>query len=143
MANKKTEPKDMNVKGQYHYANGKRKCAIARVRLYEQGTGEITINGMDIKDFCNTQEEIEKILSPLTLTGNKGKFTITIKIIGGGPMSQAEAIRHGITKALTVMDVTLRTTLKKVGYLRRDARVKERKKFGLKKARRAPQFSKR
>lgn len=143
MANKAVEPKSMDLKGEYHYANGKRKSAIARVRLYEKGTGEITINGMDIKDFCNTAEEMEKVLSPLKLTGNLNKFTITIKVEGGGAMAQAEAARHGIAKALTVMDNGLRTTLKKVGYIRRDSRVKERKKFGLKRARRSPQFSKR
>lgn len=143
MANKTTEPKDMNLKGKYHYANGKRKSAVARVRVYENGDGTILINEMDIKDFLNTKEEYEKLVSPLKLTGNLNKYNITIKVIGGGCIAQAEASRHGIAKALQEMDPSLRTTLKKAGYLTRDSRTKERKKFGLKAARRSPQFSKR
>lgn len=127
----------------YHYANGKRKTAIARVRLYENGSGKITINDKDIKDWASTNEQIQKILSPLAQAGMKGKFDITIKVIGSGQNAQAEAIRHGISKALTVFDPELRPTLKKIGYLSRDSRKKERKKYGLKRARRAPQFSKR
>lgn len=143
MANKTTEPTDMNLNGKYHYANGKRKGAVARVRVYENGTGEIFVNNMTLKDWVNTSEEYEKVVSPLKMTGNMKKFNITVKVIGGGCVAQAEAARHGIAKALQEMDPSLRTTLKKVGYLTRDSRTKERKKFGLKAARRSPQFSKR
>ncbi len=130
-------------KSRYHYANGKRKTAIARVRIYEEGAGEIIINDKLIKEFCPTQEEVEKITSPLKLSGNTGKFTISITVVGGGYSAQAEACRHGIAKALQEMQPETRTTLKKAGYLTRDSRNKERKKPGLKAARRAPQFSKR
>ncbi|PIQ77955.1 30S ribosomal protein S9 [Candidatus Peregrinibacteria bacterium CG11_big_fil_rev_8_21_14_0_20_41_10] len=133
----------MNLSGKYHYANGKRKAAVSRVRIYEDGKGEIYINNQTAEEFTNTKEELEKLTAPLKMTGNTGKYTITIKISGGGYMSQAESARHGIAKALQEMDPTLRTTLKKAGFITRDSRVKERKKFGLKKARRSPQFSKR
>ena len=133
----------MAFQGNYHYANGKRKTAVARVRLYEKGSGKIEVNGKEFKDWVNFGEQSEKILSPLELTGMKDKFDISVKVIGGGSSAQAEAIRHGIAKALTVYDANLRPTLKAVGYLTRDARKKERKKYGLKKARKSPQFSKR
>ncbi len=128
---------------QYHYANGKRKTAVARVRLYTGGKGQIVINGKDIKDWKAVDEQVQKILSPLELTGNTKNFDVFVKVLGGGPNAQAEAIRHGISKALTVFDMNLRPTLKKVGLLSRDSRIKERKKPGLRRARRAPQFSKR
>lgn len=131
-----------NFKGQYHYANGKRKTAVSRVRLYK-GTGEIVINGKAIKEWADTDEQVQKIMAPLVLTGTKGEFNISITVIGSGPNAQAEAIRHGISKALIVFNPELRATLKPAGYLSRDARSKERKKFGLKKARKSPQFSKR
>lgn len=130
-------------KTQYHYANGKRKTSVARVRLYQGGKGQIVINGKDIKDWSSYDEQTQKIVSPLELTGHLKTFDIFVKVLGGGPNSQAEAIRHGISRALTVADINLRPTLKKVGYLSRDSRIKERKKFGLRRARRAPQFSKR
>jgi small subunit ribosomal protein S9 len=130
-------------KTQYHYANGKRKTAVARVRLYTGGKGQIVINGKDIKDWKAVDEQVQKILSPLELTGNTKNFDVFVKVLGGGPNAQAEAIRHGISKALTVFDMNLRPTLKKVGLLSRDSRIKERKKPGLRRARRAPQFSKR
>jgi small subunit ribosomal protein S9 len=130
-------------KTQYHYANGKRKTSVARVRLYEGGKGQITINGKDIKEWIAVNEQLQKIVSPLELTGDLKKYDIFVKVLGGGPNSQAEAIRHGIARALIVADINLRPTLKKVGYLSRDSRIKERKKFGLRRARRAPQFSKR
>jgi small subunit ribosomal protein S9 len=133
----------MTPSGKYIYANGKRKSAVARVRVYEQGTGDIFVNEEKAFDWCDTKEEYEKLISPLKLTGQSGKFTITIKVIGGGKVAQSEACRHGIAKAIQEMDTALRTTLKKAGYLTRDSRVKERKKFGLKRARRAEQFSKR
>ena len=128
--------------GQYHYANGKRKTAVSRVRLYK-GTGEIIVNGVALKEWAATDEQMQKITSPLTLTGKAKDFNISITVQGSGPDSQAEAIRHGIAKALIEFNPEFRATLKPVGYLSRDSRSKERKKFGLKKARKSPQFSKR
>ena len=128
---------------QYYYANGKRKTAVARVRLHEKGSGEITINDKPIKDWVDAPEQMQKIVSPLDLTGHKKDFDVTIKVVGGGQTAQAEACRHGIAKALTVFNPELRTTLKPVGYLSRDSRSKERKKFGKKKARKSQQCSKR
>lgn len=130
-------------KTQYFYANGKRKLAVARVRLYEKGTGNVVINGKPMKEWIDVKEQAEKILSPLELVGATNKFDVYVKVLGGGTNAQAEAIRHGIAKALTLSDPASRTTLKRVGYLSRDPRVKERKKFGLHRARKAPQFSKR
>ena len=129
-------------KGKYFYANGKRKCSVARVRLYK-GKGDITINDQPINKFISVKTLIGVVKSPLKLTGNDGKFNVHIRVEGGGVSSQAEAIRHGISKALVIIDPLNKPTLKKAGLLTRDSRVKERRKFGLKKARKAPQFSKR
>lgn len=128
--------------GNYFYACGKRKTAIAKVRFYPKGENKITVNGVDIKEWSDYTEQVQKIKSPLSLLNVKD-YTITIKVIGGGHNAQAEAMRLGIAKALTVFDETNRGSLKKVGFLSRDSRIKERKKPGLKRARRASQFSKR
>jgi small subunit ribosomal protein S9 len=128
--------------GEYTYATGKRKTAIAQVRLYK-GHGAIIINAKDIKDYVTVKDLIDVILSPLTLTDLLTKFDISIVVRGGGVTAQAEAIRHGISRALIAKDILLRPTLKKAGLLTRDPRIKERKKPGLKRARRAPQWSKR
>jgi len=130
-------------KAQYYYANGKRKTSVARVRLIPQGKGTITINDKSLDEFCNIVEEKDCILAPFKLTGLKDKFDLMVKVYGGGPNAQAEAVRHGVSKALLVYDELLRPVLKKAGFLTRDSRTKERKKYGLKGARRAPQFSKR
>jgi len=129
--------------GKYYYANGKRKTSIARVRLYENGNGEININEKDITDFCKVYIHKEVISSPLKIVGHQKTFDIIVKVIGGGQTSQVEATRHGIAKALVEFDMELRPTLKKAGLLTRDSRIKERKKYGLKRARRAPQWAKR
>ena len=132
----------MKHKGHYFYANGKRKTAIARVRLYEKGKGNIIVNNQPIEDyFFGTL--IGNIKAPLKLTKLQKTFDITVKVVGGGISSQSDAVRHGIAKAILVFDPSLRPTLKKVGFLTRDSRIKERKKYGLKRARRAPQWSKR
>lgn len=137
-----TEENNMLHDGRYFYANGKRKTAIARVRLYEKGKGEIIVNGKPAKEyFFGTL--IGNLKAPLKLVNLVKNFDITIKIIGGGVSAQSDAARHGIAKALTVYDPALRAALKKAGFLTRDSRVKERKKFGLKRARRAPQWAKR
>jgi len=128
--------------GKYFYANGKRKSSVARVRLYK-GTGAITVNNVDISEFVKIKTLIGLIKSPFDLTGTKKKFEVTVRVSGGGQVSQAEAIRHGIARGLVESDPLMKPVLKKAGMLTRDSRTKERKKFGLKKARKAPQFSKR
>lgn len=129
-------------KGKYFYACGKRKTSIARVRLFK-GTGEIIINDKPISEYIFLRTLIGTIKTPLTLTGVDGKYDIKAFITGGGINSQAEALRHGIARALLAADPLNKQTLKKAGLLTRDSRIKERKKFGLKRARKGPQFSKR
>lgn len=129
-------------KGKYFHAHGKRKTSIAKVRLYK-GTGEITVNFKPINEYFTVKTLIGKIKSPLILTGYNQKYDISAIISGGGISSQADALRHGIAKALTEADPLNKPTLKKAGLLTRDSRIKERKKYGLKRARKAPQFSKR
>lgn len=128
--------------GKYNYASGKRKTAVARVRLYK-GTGEITINDRPIKEYITVKTLVGLINAPLVITGNNKKYDIVAKIMGGGVTAQAEALRHGIAKSLVEIDPLNKPTLRKAGMLTRDSRVKERKKFGLKRARKGPQFSKR
>lgn len=128
--------------GKYYYASGKRKTSVAKVRLYK-GKGVITINNKPINEYFALKILSGLIKSPLKLIGSDQKYDITVKVEGGGISSQAEAVRHGIAKALIEADPLNRPVLKKAKFLTRDARVKERKKFGLKRARRGPQFSKR
>ncbi len=125
-----------------YYGTGRRKKSIARVRLIP-GTGKVTINGRDIDDFFGLETLKVILRQPLVLTKTDGRFDIIVGVKGGGFTGQAGAIRHGISRALLEADPALRGELKKVGYLTRDPRMKERKKPGLKKARKAPQFSKR
>ena len=130
------------TKTQYFYSAGKRKTAIARVKLHENGSGKVTVNNVEMREyFTGIQPEV--VLSPLTLTNNKKEFDVTIEVEGGGKNAQSEAARHGISRALTLFDPALRPPLKKAGFLRRDSRSRERKKPGLKRARRAPQWAKR
>ncbi|WDV45376.1 30S ribosomal protein S9 [Clostridiaceae bacterium M8S5] len=124
------------------YGTGRRKKSIARVRLIP-GSGVITINKRDIEDFFNYETLRVKVREPLAITDTLGRYDVIVTVEGGGYTGQAGAIRHGISRALLKVDEELRGTLKKAGMLTRDARMKERKKYGLKKARRAPQFSKR
>ena len=126
----------------YFYGTGRRKSSVARVRLY-QGTGKITINDRDIDDYFGLDTLKYIVRQPLALTGADEKFDIVCTVAGGGVTGQAGAIRHGLSRALLKYDPELRTVLKKAGFLTRDPRMKERKKYGLKAARRAPQFSKR
>lgn len=129
-------------KSPYFYGTGRRKHSVARVRLY-QGTGKITINDRDIDDYFGLETLKLIVRQPLALTGNDAAFDIVCTVTGGGVTGQAGAIRHGISRALLEFDAELRPTLKAAGFLTRDPRMKERKKYGLKAARRAPQFSKR
>ncbi len=138
-----SDEKKLTFSGKYFYANGKRKSAIARVRLYEKGQGRITINEKPYRTYLTITETYEIVKTPLLLTDHLKDFDISAVVTGGGSHAQAEAVRHGIAKALVEFDPELRGTLKKAGLLTRDSRSKERKKYGLKKARRAPQFSKR
>ena len=127
----------------YFYGTGRRKSSVARVRVYENGTGKITINDRDIDDYFGLETLKLIVRQPLTLTGTTEKLDIVCRVGGGGVTGQAGAIRHGLSRALLQYDENLRSTLKKAGFLTRDPRMKERKKYGLKGARRAPQFSKR
>jgi small subunit ribosomal protein S9 len=127
----------------YFYGTGRRKSSVARVRVYPNGTGAITINGRDIDDYFGLDTLKLIVRQPMELTETVGAFDIVCTVAGGGVTGQAGAIRHGLSRALLQYNEELRPTLKKAGLLTRDPRMKERKKYGLKKARRAPQFSKR
>ena len=130
-------------KRKYHYGTGRRKSSVARVRVYENGTGSITINGRDIDDYFGLETLKLLVRQPMVATDTLGKVDIETTVTGGGVTGQAGAIRHGLARALLQYDENLRPALKKAGFLTRDPRMKERKKYGLKAARRAPQFSKR
>ena len=126
----------------YFYGTGRRKSSVARVRVYN-GTGKITVNDRDIDDYFGLETLKLIVRQPLALTGTTDKFDIVCRVNGGGVTGQAGAIRHGVARALLQYNEELRSELKKAGFLTRDPRMKERKKYGLKGARRAPQFSKR
>ena len=126
----------------YFYGTGRRKSSVARVRLYP-GTGKITINNRDVDDYFGLETLKLIINQPFGVTNTMGKFDIVANVAGGGISGQAGAIRHGVSRALLLADDTYRPLLKKAGFLTRDPRMKERKKYGLKAARRASQFSKR
>ncbi len=126
----------------YFYGTGRRKKSVARVRLFP-GTGVITINGRDIDDYFGLDTLKLIVNQPFGVTETVGKFDVVCRVNGGGFSGQAGAIRHGVAKALLQADENTRAALKKAGFLTRDPRMKERKKYGLKAARRAPQFSKR
>ena len=133
----------MYDKSNYFYGTGRRKSSVARVRIYK-GTGKITINDRDIDDYFGLETLKVIVKQPLNLTDTLDKFDVVCRVAGGGVTGQAGAIRHGISRALLQYDAeALRPALKKAGFLTRDPRMKERKKYGLKAARRAPQFSKR
>ena len=127
----------------YHYGTGRRKSSVARVHLFENGTGAITINGRDIDDYFGLETLKLIVRQPVVLTETVGKVDVVATVAGGGVTGQAGAIRHGIARALLLLNPELRPALKAAGFLTRDPRMKERKKYGLKAARRAPQFSKR
>jgi small subunit ribosomal protein S9 len=136
-------------KEKYIETIGRRKTSTARVRLSESSKASFSVNDQDPKDYFKTESERRLVLDPLVkglkAEGGKStlKFNVEVKVVGGGTHSQAEAVRHGVSRALVVFDAELRKNLKTLGFLKRDARAKERRKFGLKKARKAPQWSKR
>lgn len=122
---------------------GRRKTSIARVRIAQNGTGKIVINNKDIEEYFGSSTSKQIVRQPLVLTNNEGKLDVFVNVKGGGLTGQAGAIRHAISRGLVELDEAYKSELKNVGFLTRDARKKERKKYGLKKARKAPQYSKR
>ena len=126
----------------YFYGTGRRKESVARVRVYP-GTGMITINGKDINEYFGLETMNLIVNQPFEVTGTAGKFDVVATVVGGGFSGQAGAIRHGLSRALVLADEANKAPLKAAGFLTRDPRMKERKKYGLKAARRASQFSKR
>jgi small subunit ribosomal protein S9 len=133
----------MSQSARYYYGTGRRKTSVARVRLYPGG-GEITVNGKSAQDYFGGRFTHQATINqPLRLTNTSDRFNVMVRVRGGGTSGQAGAVRHGIARALTVADPELRAVLKKAGLLTRDARIKERKKPGLKRARKAPQYTKR
>jgi small subunit ribosomal protein S9 len=129
----------------YIEAVGRRKTSTARVRISESTKAHFLVNGKDAKEYFKTEDQRRLILDPMVkgLPTGSGKWSVEVRVSGGGIHSQSEAIRHGLSRALVESDVALRGGLKKLGFLKRDPRAKERRKFGLKKARKAPQWSKR
>ena len=130
-------------KKKYYYGTVRRKSSVARVRVYENGTGSIIINGREIDNYFGLDTLKLIVNQPLVSTDLVGKVDVVVTVAGGGVSGQAGAIRHGISRALLTLNPEYRATLKAAGFLTRDPRMKERKKYGLKAARRAPQFSKR
>ena len=127
----------------YFYGTGKRKTAIARVRLYADDPGPVIVNGKPMEEYFNWSPWQTAINEPFAITETNNKFRVVAKVTGGGVNAQAEAIRHGISRALVVFDESLKTPLRRQGLITRDSRIKESKKYGLKRARRAPQYTKR
>jgi len=143
---KKTPPKKEVTKTKrerYFEGIGRRKTAIARVRLFPQKEKSFSVNENPSENYFPTIELQETILAPLSLTGCLEQFKVSARVKGGGTVSQAEAVRHGVARSLVLFNSSFRKKLKSAGYLKRDPRMRERKKFGLKRARRAPQWSKR
>ena len=130
-------------KKKYNYGTGRRKSSVARVRVYENGTGSIIINGREIDNYFGLETLKLVVNQPLVAADLVGKVDLVVSVTGGGVSGQAGAIRHGISRALLTLNPESRPALKAAGFLTRDPRMKERKKYGLKAARRAPQFSKR
>lgn len=128
--------------GTYFEGIGRRKTSIARVRLYP-GAGDFVVNAKPFDQYFTRPMDLALVQGPLDLTGMRQRFTVSVKVVGGGPTGQADAVRHGLARALVKSDESLHPALRKGGYLTRDARVKERKKPGLKRARKAPQYTKR
>jgi small subunit ribosomal protein S9 len=135
--------KTTTTKEKYIEAVGRRKTSTARVRIFKATKTGFTINGQDAKDYFKTEEQRRLIQDPIIKGKPGSKFMVEVKVSGGGIHSQAEAVRHGLARALVSDDLEVRGSMKSLGYLKRDPRAKERRKFGLKKARKAPQWSKR
>lgn len=127
----------------YFYAVGRRKTSAAQVRLYPEGTGRVTVNDKPVDVYFTRPQDLVMLAAPLRATGHDQTFDVTVVVRGGGVSGQSEAVAHGVARALLKYDEELRPTLRRGGYLTRDARMKERKKPGLKRARKAPQYTKR
>jgi small subunit ribosomal protein S9 len=132
----------MSDEVRYYEAVGRRKRAVARVRLYP-GEGEVVINGKALQEYFSRHQDWRDAMAPLELTNSKGQFNLSVLVNGGGITGQAQAVRHGVSRALLRADPSLKAALRRAGYLTRDPREKERKKPGLKRARKAPQYTKR
>ena len=128
---------------EYYYGTGKRKCAIAKVRLYLDDGGPIIVNGKTMEEFFNWNPWQVEITEPFRATDTVNRFRVNARVLGGGVHGQAQAIRHGIARALVVYDESMKPALRQAGFITRDSRIKESKKYGLKRARRAPQYTKR
>ena len=126
----------------YYEAVGRRKRSVARVRLYP-GDGQVVVNDKELQDYFGRVQDRMDVLAPLKLTESDSSYNLSVLVNGGGITGQAQAIRHGVARALLLVDPDLRASLKRAGYLKRDPREKERKKPGLKRARKAPQYTKR
>lgn len=126
----------------YYEGVGRRKRAIARVRLYP-GDGQIVINGKELEEYFGRPQDWQNVTAPLSITNSQGAYNLSVLVKGGGITGQAEAIRHGVARALLLVEPGMRKTLRRAGFLTRDPREKERKKPGLKRARKAPQYTKR
>ena len=132
------------IKGEYYYGMGRRKTAVARVRLYPNGDGSITVNGKNGGQYFGQRETLTStVTAPLRLLEVSDAFNMTVRVVGGGTSGQAGAIRHAVSRALLRVNPEWKSALRKAGYLTRDPRMKERKKPGLKRARKAPQYTKR
>lgn len=131
------------TKQQYHYGVGRRKESVATARVYPGSTAAVTVNGKELEEYFIHPKLQEKAIAPLMLLEKQGQYHVSLKVKGGGLNGQAEAALLALANALVAMDVELRSTLKRAGYIKRDPRIKERKKYGLKRARKAPQFTKR
>jgi small subunit ribosomal protein S9 len=132
-----------SIEESYYYGTGKRKTSIAKVRLYLDDSGPVLINGKPMEEYFNWQPWQGVITEAFRVSGTSNRFRVVVRVQGGGVHSQAQAIRHGIARALVVYDDTLKAPLRRHGLITRDARIKESKKYGLKRARRAPQYTKR
>ena len=132
------------IKGEYYYGMGRRKTAVARVRLFPNGDGSITVNGKTAQNYFGLRDtHLATIAAPLRALDLNNTYTMTIRVVGGGTTGQAGAIRHALARALVRQNAEFKAALRKAGYLTRDPRMKERKKPGLKRARKAPQYTKR
>ena len=131
------------VEERYYYGTGKRKTSIAKVRLYLEDSGPVLVNGKPMEEYFNWQPWQEVVTEAFRVSGTSNRFRMVVLVQGGGVHSQAQAIRHGVARALLVFDDTLKASLRRHGLITRDARIKESKKYGLKRARRAPQYTKR
>jgi small subunit ribosomal protein S9 len=140
---KEKKPKEVKKVLKYFEGIGRRKTSVARVRLFSQGEKTFLVNGKPYEEYFPTFELREVVLSSLKKVGYLDKFRVSVKVRGGGVSAQAEAVRHGLAKALILFNPDFRKQLKRAGFLTRDSRMRERKKFGLKRARRAPQWQKR